>query len=417
GVAAVLGLVLCAVTGHWWLIAVGALAILAAWYYTGGRNPYGYRGLGEVGVFVFFGLVATLGTTYTQAGVVTWPSVVGAVAVGLLACAILMVNNVRDIPTDVVAGKRTLAVRLGDFRARRAYVAMIWLPLLLAVVCAFASPWALATLLLLLPAALLSVPVIAGARGPLLVPALAGTGLYGRADGVLVGVGLAPRPRPPARAELSPRAGLPTRAAAPGEGVRSARGRSPVAGRRVARLRVESGVLRGGVVLDLAREPLPRARAVLGARREVARGRLARPAQGPVGEHERDDRGDEHEEPVPQAGEPEDSQRDREEQQAQDGVDDDRHDSRVRPVGWSHASRAAPSPRRRPRGLRARRPRLERRGGTRRDPEGAVGGPHHPAAVPRADRVDPRQARGPLRLALRGRPTGHAAGARCAAAA
>ncbi|MTG87699.1 1,4-dihydroxy-2-naphthoate polyprenyltransferase [Cellulosimicrobium sp. BIT-GX5] len=191
GVAAVLGLVLCAVTGHWWLIAVGALAILAAWYYTGGRNPYGYRGLGEVGVFVFFGLVATLGTTYTQAGVVTWPSVVGAVAVGLLACAILMVNNVRDIPTDVVAGKRTLAVRLGDFRARRAYVAMIWLPLLLAVVCAFASPWALATLLLLLPAALLSVPVIAGARGPLLVPVLAGTGLYELAYGVLLGVGLA----------------------------------------------------------------------------------------------------------------------------------------------------------------------------------------------------------------------------------
>ncbi|MFI2702410.1 1,4-dihydroxy-2-naphthoate polyprenyltransferase [Cellulosimicrobium composti] len=191
GVAAVLGLVLCAVTGHWWLIAVGALAILAAWYYTGGRNPYGYRGLGEVGVFVFFGLVATLGTTYTQAGVVTWPSAVGAVAVGLLACAILMVNNVRDIPTDVVAGKRTLAVRLGDFRARRAYVAMIWLPLLLAVVCAFASPWALATLLLLLPAALLSVPVIAGARGPLLVPVLAGTGLYELAYGVLLGVGLA----------------------------------------------------------------------------------------------------------------------------------------------------------------------------------------------------------------------------------
>ncbi|MGN7704014.1 1,4-dihydroxy-2-naphthoate polyprenyltransferase [Cellulosimicrobium sp. ES-005] len=191
GVAAVLGLVLCAVTGHWWLVAVGALAILAGWYYTGGRNPYGYRGLGEVGVFVFFGLVATLGTTYTQAGVVTWPSAVGAVAVGLLACAILMVNNIRDIPTDVVAGKRTLAVRLGDFRARRAYVAMIWFPLLLAVVCAFAAPWSLAVLLLLLPAVLLTVPVIAGARGPLLVPVLAGTGLFELAYGVLLGVGLA----------------------------------------------------------------------------------------------------------------------------------------------------------------------------------------------------------------------------------
>ncbi|MCB7138187.1 1,4-dihydroxy-2-naphthoate polyprenyltransferase [Cellulosimicrobium marinum] len=191
GVAAVLGLWLCAVSGHWWLLAVGALAILAGWYYTGGRNPYGYRGLGEVGVFVFFGLVATLGTTYTQADVVTWPSVVGAVAVGLLACAILMVNNLRDIPTDVVAGKRTLAVRLGDWRARRVYALMLWVPMLLAVLCAFASPWALLTLVLLLPAALLTLPVIAGARGPLLVPVLAGTGLFELAYGVLLGVGLA----------------------------------------------------------------------------------------------------------------------------------------------------------------------------------------------------------------------------------
>jgi len=191
GVAAVLGLWLCAVSGHWWLLAVGALAILAGWYYTGGRNPYGYRGLGEVGVFVFFGLVATLGTTYTQADVVTWPALVGAVAVGLLACAILMVNNLRDIPTDVVAGKRTLAVRLGDWRARRVFAAMIWLPLLLAVVCAFAAPWALVTLVLLLPAVLLTLPVLAGARGPLLVPVLAGTGLFELAYGVLLGVGLA----------------------------------------------------------------------------------------------------------------------------------------------------------------------------------------------------------------------------------
>lgn len=191
GVAAVLGLVLCAVSGHWWLIAVGAVAILAGWYYTGGRNPYGYKGLGEVGVFVFFGLVATVGTTYTQAGVVPWPSVVGAVAVGLLACAILMVNNLRDIPTDVVAGKRTLAVRLGDWRARRAYVAMIWLPLALGLVCAFASPWTLAVAVLLLPAVLLTLPVLAGARGPLLVPVLAGTGMYELAYGVLLGIGLA----------------------------------------------------------------------------------------------------------------------------------------------------------------------------------------------------------------------------------
>ncbi|WP_265520524.1 1,4-dihydroxy-2-naphthoate polyprenyltransferase [Oerskovia flava] len=188
--AGVLGLVLVAVTGYWWLLAVGAASIVAAWYYTGGKNPYGYRGLGEVGVFVFFGLVAVLGTTYTQAGQVPWTGYVAAVAVGLLACALLMVNNLRDIPTDTVTGKRTLAVRLGDFRARRVYLAMIWVPLLLAVVCAFAAPWSLLTLLLLLPAVLLSIPVVVGARGPLLVPVLAGTGLYELGYGLLLGFGL-----------------------------------------------------------------------------------------------------------------------------------------------------------------------------------------------------------------------------------
>ncbi len=190
-VAGVLGLALTWITGQWWLIAVGAAAILAAWYYTGGRKPYGYAGLGEAGVFVFFGLVATLGTTFTQAGRVTGPSVLGAVGVGLVACALLMINNVRDIPTDVVAGKRTLAVRLGDDRARKAYVAMIWLPLLLGALCAIWTPWALVVLLLGLPAVLLSLPVVAGARGPLLVPVLGGTGMYELAYGLLLAVGLA----------------------------------------------------------------------------------------------------------------------------------------------------------------------------------------------------------------------------------
>lgn len=191
GVGALAGLVLVLITGHWWLLLVGALAIAAAWYYTGGKNPYGYRGLGEVGVFVFFGLVAVLGTTYTQADRISVPAVLGAVAVGLLACAILMVNNIRDVPTDMLAGKRTLAVRLGEFRARRLYVAMIWLPLLLGVLCAFASGWAVIVLLLAFPAVLLSVPVVAGARGLLLVPVLAGTGMYELGFGLLLGLGLA----------------------------------------------------------------------------------------------------------------------------------------------------------------------------------------------------------------------------------
>ena len=191
GVAGLLGLWLTWLSGHWWLLAVGAACVAAAWFYTGGKRPYGYAGLGEVGVFVFFGLVATLGTTYTQAGTLTWPSVLGAVGVGLIACALLMVNNLRDIPTDVVAGKRTLAVRLGDDRARRAYVAGIWLPLLLGAACAFWAPWSLLVVLLAAPALLLTLPVMAGARGKLLVPVLAGTGMFELGFGVLLALGLA----------------------------------------------------------------------------------------------------------------------------------------------------------------------------------------------------------------------------------
>lgn len=191
GVAALLGLWLVVLSGAWWLLAVGALAVVAAWTYTGGRRPYGYLGLGEVGVFVFFGLVAVLGTTYTQVGHVTWPAVVGAVAVGLLACALLMANNLRDVPTDVLVGKRTLAVRLGEHRARRVYAAMVVLPVLLGAVCALVAPWSLIVLLLLAPAVVLAVVVLLGARGIALVPVLAGTGLLELGFGVLLGLGLA----------------------------------------------------------------------------------------------------------------------------------------------------------------------------------------------------------------------------------
>ncbi|MBE1878617.1 1,4-dihydroxy-2-naphthoate polyprenyltransferase [Myceligenerans pegani] len=191
GVAGVLGLALCAVSGHWWLLAVGAVCVLAGWLYTGGRRPYGYAGFGEVAVFVFFGLVAVLGTTYTQADVVTWPALLGAVGVGLIACALLMVNNLRDIPGDVLAGKRTLAVRIGDFRARRVYLGLLWIPVLLGMACAFWAPWSLLVVLLLGPAALLTLPIVAGARGKLLIPVLAGTGLFELGYGVLLGIGLA----------------------------------------------------------------------------------------------------------------------------------------------------------------------------------------------------------------------------------
>jgi 1,4-dihydroxy-2-naphthoate octaprenyltransferase len=190
GVGALLGLALVALSGHWWLLIVGAVAIAAAWGYTGGRRPYGYRGLGEVGVFTFFGLVAVLGTTYTQADRVSWAAGAGAVGVGLLACALLMVNNLRDIPTDALTGKRTLAVRIGDHRARRFYAAMLAGAIVVGMGCALAAPWSLVVLLLAVPAGILAGTVLLGARGVLLKPVLAGTAMLELAYGLLLGLGL-----------------------------------------------------------------------------------------------------------------------------------------------------------------------------------------------------------------------------------
>src|SRR4051795_990739 len=124
GVAAVAGLVLAASTA-WWLVVLGAVCLLAAWFYTGGSRPYGYLGLGEVMVFVFFGLVAVVGTTYVQTESFDLPALYAAVGVGAIACALLVVNNLRDIPTDTVAGKRTLAVVLGADRTRALFLLLI----------------------------------------------------------------------------------------------------------------------------------------------------------------------------------------------------------------------------------------------------------------------------------------------------
>ena len=131
GIAALAGLALVIRTGQYWLLAVGAVAIVAAYFYTGGKRPYGYNALGEVFVFVFFGLVATAGTTYVQIGAVPTESWVGGVAVGLIACAVLMVNNIRDIAADRAAGKRTLAVLLGDRRARITFAVFTLVPFLI----------------------------------------------------------------------------------------------------------------------------------------------------------------------------------------------------------------------------------------------------------------------------------------------
>ena len=126
--AAASGVEIVVLTGQWWLIAVGLLSIVAAWFYTGGKNPYGYAGFGEIAVFVFFGGVATVGTAYIQIGFVDLNSVHGGIAAGSFAAAVLMVNNIRDIETDKASGKKTLAVRMGAKWAKRLFTFMIWFP-------------------------------------------------------------------------------------------------------------------------------------------------------------------------------------------------------------------------------------------------------------------------------------------------
>jgi 1,4-dihydroxy-2-naphthoate polyprenyltransferase len=190
GVAGVAGLVLAAVAG-WWLLAVGAVSVGAAWFYTGGPRPYGYVGLGEVSVFVFFGLVATTGTAYVQTERLTVLEVLAALPVGLMAVALLVVNNLRDIPGDTAAGKRTLAVRLGPARTRRLYESCVLGAVVLVIPLAFYRPWALLGLAAL-PVALLPVrAVAAGAEGRDLVPVLGATGRAQLVIGLLLAIGLA----------------------------------------------------------------------------------------------------------------------------------------------------------------------------------------------------------------------------------
>lgn len=194
GVAGAAGLVLAATTA-WWLIAVGLLCVVAAWYYTGGSKPYGYLGLGEVMVFVFFGLVAVVGTTYVQTeewGDSGWTALVAGTGVGAIACAILVANNLRDIPTDTVAGKITLAVRLGDRRTRLFYALLVALAVAALVgVAALSTPWALLGLPFLALAAPACRTVLGGAVGPGLIPVLQQTGLSELLWAVGCGIGLA----------------------------------------------------------------------------------------------------------------------------------------------------------------------------------------------------------------------------------
>jgi 1,4-dihydroxy-2-naphthoate octaprenyltransferase len=190
-IAGLAGLTLVSLSGQWWLIGVGALCIAGAWFYTGGRRPYGYSGLGEVAVFVFFGPVAVLGTVITQSGAPGPLSIVTAVGVGMLTCAVLVANNLRDIPTDTVVGKRTLAVVLGDTETRRLYAALVTVPFLLSALAGLRSVPMLLGLLALPLAAILARQVLGGVDGRKLIRVLAQTGMLLLAWSVLTGIGLA----------------------------------------------------------------------------------------------------------------------------------------------------------------------------------------------------------------------------------
>ncbi|UGQ42793.1 1,4-dihydroxy-2-naphthoate polyprenyltransferase [Rhodococcus aetherivorans] len=176
GVGAVAGIAL-AITSAWWLLLVGAVCIAGAWYYTGGRNPYGYSGFGEIAVFVFFGLVAVLGTQFVQAGRADLVGLACAVAVGSFSSAVLVANNLRDIPTDTVSGKRTLAVRLGDPRTRTLHLMLLAVPFAASLALVARTPWALAGLLALPFAVRAHAPVRSGSLGLSLIPALRDSGL------------------------------------------------------------------------------------------------------------------------------------------------------------------------------------------------------------------------------------------------
>ncbi len=173
GFAAVAGLSLAALSS-WWLIAIGGFAIISAWGYTGGKNPYGYIGLGEFFVFIFFGVVATIGSYFVQTSEINLPIFLASISMGAFACALLAINNIRDRALDATVGKRTLAVRLGDTRSRNFFALLLAIGYLAGFAAAF--PWALATAI----TAPLALTLIRGVRsshqGADLIPYLAQTG-------------------------------------------------------------------------------------------------------------------------------------------------------------------------------------------------------------------------------------------------
>ncbi|MEN9714140.1 MAG: hypothetical protein RLZZ164_804 [Actinomycetota bacterium] len=190
GAAAIAGLTIVVMTQLWWLLAVGAIAIVAAWYYTGGKRPYGYAALGEVSVFIFFGLVATMGTAYIQLGKFDGNSLIGAIGIGCLATAVLLINNIRDRELDQHVGKRTLAVILGRKLSLALFVLLLWIPVGLLVFFALlyqATFFAFASVLLIAPATLIALTAKAPKE---LVLVLKLTSYAAAVYGILLGWGL-----------------------------------------------------------------------------------------------------------------------------------------------------------------------------------------------------------------------------------
>ena len=193
--AAIVSFAIASIAGAWlalltspWLILIGVISIAAAWGYTGGKNPYGYKGLGELSVFLFFGVVATMGTYYAQTEQITLLSFIVSIPMGALSCAILAINNLRDRPKDALVGKLTVAVRIGDRNARLMYVALLALAHLAAI--ATLIPTVLLTVLALPMSIAISRQVLSGISGRELIPILGRTGKLQMVFSILLAIGL-----------------------------------------------------------------------------------------------------------------------------------------------------------------------------------------------------------------------------------
>ncbi|PIF01624.1 MAG: 1,4-dihydroxy-2-naphthoate polyprenyltransferase [Propionibacterium sp.] len=187
GLAAVAGLAVVILTQHWWLIALGLASIAAGWYYTGGKRPYGYVGLGELAVFIFFGLVAVGGTTYVLLGWVPIEGWLAAVVIGALACSLLVANNLRDVDTDIKAGKRTLATRLGEHRTRSFFLLLYSVAFSIIAYLGYRmTPNVLWAMTGAVPAVLAGIRVARGAIGRNLIPVLQ----WASMSELLVGIGM-----------------------------------------------------------------------------------------------------------------------------------------------------------------------------------------------------------------------------------